>query len=74
MKAVLSKEVGGPETLVVEDIAAPEAGPGNVVIDVKAVGAINVPEPGMSALLISGSASLFLLHRRKRADRFEIQN
>lgn len=43
MKAVLSKEVGGPETLVVEDIPAPEAGPGNVVIDVKAVG-VNYPD------------------------------
>ena len=26
MKAVLSKEVGGPETLVLEEIASPEYG------------------------------------------------
>ena len=31
MKAVLSKVVGGPETLVVEDIPAPEAKPGHAV-------------------------------------------
>ena len=38
MKAVLSKVVGGPETLVVEDIPAPETKPGHAVISVKAVG------------------------------------
>ena len=36
MKAVLSKEVGGPETLVVEDVAMPEAGKNQVLIEVKA--------------------------------------
>ena len=29
MKAVLCKEFGPPETLVVEDIASPEPGPGD---------------------------------------------
>ncbi|ODT59250.1 MAG: NADPH:quinone oxidoreductase [Phenylobacterium sp. SCN 69-14] len=43
MKAVLSKVVGGPETLVVEDIPAPEAKPGHAVISVKAVG-VNFPD------------------------------
>lgn len=43
MKAVLSKEVGGPETLVVEDIAEPVAGKGEVLIKVGAC-AINFPD------------------------------
>ncbi|GMM92506.1 NADPH:quinone oxidoreductase family protein [Qipengyuania sp. MTN3-11] len=43
MKAVLSKEVGGPDTLVVEEIDAPEAGPGQVLVDVAAC-AINFPD------------------------------
>ena len=43
MKAVLSKVVGGPESLVVEDVPAPEAKPGYAVISVKAVG-VNFPD------------------------------
>ena len=43
MRAVLSKVTGGPETLVVEDIPAPEAKPGHAVISVKAVG-VNFPD------------------------------
>lgn len=43
MKAVLSKDVGGPETLVVEEIEAPVPGPGEVLIDVAAC-AINFPD------------------------------
>lgn len=43
MRAVLSKEVGGPETLVIEDIDAPTAAPGEVVIEVKAIG-VNFPD------------------------------
>ncbi|WP_100260671.1 NADPH:quinone oxidoreductase family protein [Qipengyuania seohaensis] len=43
MKAVLSKETGGPETLVVEDIDAPMPGKGEVLIDVAAC-AINFPD------------------------------
>lgn len=43
MKAVLSKEVGGPETLVLEDLPDPVAGPGQVLIDVKACG-VNYPD------------------------------
>jgi len=43
MKAVLSKVTGGPETLVVEDIPAPEVKPGYAVISVKAVG-VNFPD------------------------------
>ena len=43
MKALLSKAVGGPETLVLEDVEAATAGKGQVVIDVKAIG-INFPD------------------------------
>ncbi|MGB7372671.1 NADPH:quinone oxidoreductase family protein [Pontixanthobacter sp.] len=43
MKALLSKEVGGPETLVVEDIAEPVAAAGEVLIKVAAC-AINFPD------------------------------
>ncbi len=43
MKAVLSKEVGGPETLVVENIADPVPGPGEVLVKVAAC-AINFPD------------------------------
>ena len=43
MKAVLSKESGGPETLVVEEVDAPTPGKGEVLIDVAAC-AINFPD------------------------------
>jgi NADPH2:quinone reductase len=43
MRAVLSKSVGGPSSLVVEDILDPTPKPGEVVIDVRAVG-INFPD------------------------------
>ncbi len=43
MRAVLSNEPGGPETLVVEELPSLRPGPGNVVIDVKAVG-VNFPD------------------------------
>ncbi len=43
MKALLSTEVGGPETLVLDDIPSPEAGSGQVVISVKAIG-VNFPD------------------------------
>ena len=43
MKAVLSKEVGGPDTLVVEDLDSPAPGKGEVLIDVAAC-AINFPD------------------------------
>ena len=43
MKALLSKSVGGPETLVLEDVPDPVAGKGQVLIDVKAVG-VNFPD------------------------------
>jgi NADPH:quinone reductase len=43
MKAVLSKAPGGPETLVIEDLPAPEAGKGQVVLEVRAVG-VNYPD------------------------------
>ena len=36
MKAVLCKTLGGPEALVIEEIADPVAGPGEVVVRVKA--------------------------------------
>ncbi|MEL7446133.1 MAG: NADPH:quinone oxidoreductase family protein [Pseudomonadota bacterium] len=43
MKALLSKTPGGTGQLVLEDIGAPTAGPGEVVISVKAVG-VNFPD------------------------------
>ena len=43
MKAVLSKETGGPDTLVVEEVDAPVVGKGEVLIDVAAC-AINYPD------------------------------
>ncbi|WP_313001490.1 NADPH:quinone oxidoreductase family protein [Brevundimonas sp.] len=43
MRAVLSKAVGGPEALVVEEVMDPTPKPGEVVIEVKAVG-INYPD------------------------------
>ena len=43
MKAILSKTVGGPETLVLEDVPNLSAGDGQVVISVKACG-VNYPD------------------------------
>lgn len=43
MKALLSTHAGGPETLRLEDIAEPEAGPGQVRIAVRACG-VNFPD------------------------------
>jgi NADPH2:quinone reductase len=43
MRAVLSVEPGGPDTLVVDDVPSPEPGDGQVVIEVKAVG-VNYPD------------------------------
>lgn len=43
MKAILSKSAGGTETLVLEDVADPVAGPGQVLICVAAVG-VNFPD------------------------------
>lgn len=43
MRAVLSKAVGGPESLVVEEVMDPAPRAGEVVIEVKAVG-INFPD------------------------------
>ncbi|MEX1252257.1 MAG: alcohol dehydrogenase catalytic domain-containing protein, partial [Hyphomonas sp.] len=43
MKAVLSKSVGGPEGLVLEDVAVPVPGKGQVLIEVKACG-VNFPD------------------------------
>jgi NADPH2:quinone reductase len=43
MKAVLCKAYGPPESLVVEDLASPEPGPGEVVISVKAA-SVNFPD------------------------------
>lgn len=49
MKAVLCKELGPPEALVVEDVPALVAGPGQVVVSVKAAG-VNFPD----TLIIQG--------------------
>lgn len=43
MKALLSKTIGGPDSLVLEDIPSPTAGPGQVVLTVKACG-VNFPD------------------------------
>lgn len=43
MKAVLSKSVGGPECLVLDDMPDPQPGPGQVVVQVKACG-VNYPD------------------------------
>jgi NADPH:quinone reductase-like Zn-dependent oxidoreductase len=43
MKALLSKSVGGPETLVLEEIADPVAGAGELLVAVKAC-SINYPD------------------------------
>lgn len=43
MKALLSKQVGGPETLVLEDLPSPKAGKGFAVVSVKACG-VNFPD------------------------------
>jgi len=49
MKAVVCREWGPPESLKIEDLPEPEAGPGQVVIDVAACG-VNFPD----ALIIQG--------------------
>src|SRR5678815_3291956 len=43
MKAVLCKQFGPPESLVLEDLPALEAGPGEVVVSVKAA-SVNFPD------------------------------
>lgn len=43
MRALLCKEFGPPESLTVEEVDAPEAGPGQVLIDVHAA-AVNFPD------------------------------
>jgi NADPH2:quinone reductase len=43
MKALLSKSVGGPETLVLEDLTLPRPGTGQVLLSVKACG-VNFPD------------------------------
>lgn len=49
MRAVLCKAFGPPESLVLEEIDAPEAGPGQVLVDVHA-SAVNFPD----VLMIEG--------------------
>jgi NADPH2:quinone reductase len=49
MKAVLCKQYGLPETLVVEEVESPKAGNGQVVVSVKACG-VNFPD----VLIIQG--------------------
>jgi NADPH2:quinone reductase len=43
MKALLSKSVGGPDTLVLEEVASPQAKAGQAVVEVKACG-VNYPD------------------------------
>lgn len=49
MKAVLCKAFGPPESLVLEEVSAPEAGPGQLLVDVHA-SAVNFPD----VLMIEG--------------------
>jgi NADPH2:quinone reductase len=49
MKALLCPEYGPPENLSVRDVPSPQAGPGQVVVDVKAA-ALNFPD----ALMVQG--------------------
>jgi NADPH2:quinone reductase len=49
MKAVLCKEYGPPERLVVEEVASPRPGPGQVLVRVRAAG-VNFPD----TLIIQG--------------------
>lgn len=43
MKTLLCKEFGPPEKLVLEDVDAPKAGPGQIVVQIKACG-VNFPD------------------------------
>ncbi|MDE2364274.1 MAG: NADPH:quinone oxidoreductase family protein [Hyphomicrobiales bacterium] len=43
MRALISREVGGPETLRLEELPTPEARPGHIVVDVRACG-VNYPD------------------------------
>lgn len=43
MRAVICRQFGPPESLVVDEVASPVAGPGEVVIDVKAA-SVNFPD------------------------------
>jgi NADPH2:quinone reductase len=43
MKAILCKQFGPPESLVLEDVPSPTAGPGEVVVSVKAA-SVNFPD------------------------------
>src|SRR5471032_1592360 len=49
MKALVCREWGLPDTLTVQELPDPQAGPGQVVIDVKAAG-VNFPD----VLIIQG--------------------
>ena len=49
MKALLCAEYGPPQNLTVQDVPSPKAGPGQVVVDVKAA-ALNFPD----ALMVQG--------------------
>src|SRR6266403_902398 len=43
MKAILCKSYGPPESLVFEEVASPAAGPGEIVVSVKAA-SVNFPD------------------------------
>ena len=42
MRAMLSRSVGGPETPVLEELADPKPGPGEVLLAVKACGFLDM--------------------------------
>lgn len=62
MKALLCKTLGLPDTLVHEETADPQPGPGQVVVDMKAAG-VNFPD----ALIIRASISSSLPCPLRRA-------
>ncbi len=39
MRAIVMHETGGPEVLKPEDVPVPEAGPGQVLVRIEAIGA-----------------------------------
>jgi NADPH:quinone reductase-like Zn-dependent oxidoreductase len=67
MKALLSKQAGGPETLVLEDIAEPLAGPGQVRVAVHAC-AVNFPDLLIIVVAAASSAEKLALAQDHGAD------
>ncbi len=65
MKAVLCKQPGPPSALVLESVASPQPGPGQLVVQMKAAG-VNFPDVLIIQGNISTSLRCHLLQVRKR--------